>query len=209
MPYLVTHTAPLTLPDVESTPSHDTIPPEFHAALTSLRAHRVPSHVLLEEVPAPTKIAPFALALTGEIPGVDIASGHELSSGRFVVLYDPNGQEAWEGQFRVVTLVRAELEPDLGSDPLIGQVAWSWMIEALEETTAAYSQAGGTATIVTSESYGVLADRPSEVELEIRASWTATNPELRTHMEAWARVLGSVAGIPQLPSGVAAFPQRR
>ncbi|WP_217617414.1 DUF3000 family protein, partial [Cellulomonas sp. GbtcB1] len=55
----------------------------------------------------------------------------ELASGRFVVLHDPAGQEAWGGAFRLATLVRATLEPEVGQGPLLAEVAWSWFSDAL------------------------------------------------------------------------------
>src|SRR3954468_13969821 len=106
----------------------DDAPEEFLAAVRALRAVRLRPEVVLEEVPAPQRIAPFAIALSAEA----VADGEELATGRFVVLHDPKGPEAWEGTFRVVTFVRAVLEPEFGSDPLLGQVGWAWLEEALE-----------------------------------------------------------------------------
>ena len=42
-------------------------PPDFEAALLSLRGHRMRPELHLEEIPPPTRIAPYALALTGEV----------------------------------------------------------------------------------------------------------------------------------------------
>ena len=33
-----------------------------------------------------------------------------------------------EGTFRVVTFVRASLEPELAADPMVAQVGWSWLV---------------------------------------------------------------------------------
>ena len=73
---------------------------------------------MLEEVPAPQRIAPFALALSAEA----VVGDEEVANGRFVVLHDPAGPEAWEGTFRVVTFVRAVLEPEFGADPLLAKL---------------------------------------------------------------------------------------
>ena len=105
----------------------DDAPEEFLAAVRRLRAVRLRPEVVLEEVPAPQRIAPFALALSADA----VADGEELATGRFVVLHDPASPEAWEGDFRVVSFVRAALEPELGADPLLGQVGWSWLEESL------------------------------------------------------------------------------
>ena len=37
-------------------------------------------------------------------------------------------------------------ELDLGTDPMVGAVAWTWLVEALENHRARYTEAGGTAT---------------------------------------------------------------
>ncbi|GMA25816.1 hypothetical protein GCM10025864_35750 [Luteimicrobium album] len=92
------------------------VPEEFQRALRSLRDVRVRADVSLHEIPAPTRVAPFALALTGELAGHG-AHATDAASGRFVVLYDPDGQEVWQGRFRAVTMVRAPLERDLVRDP--------------------------------------------------------------------------------------------
>src|SRR3954463_9978024 len=106
----------------------DDAPEEFLVAVRGLRAVRLRPEVVLEEVPAPQRIAPFALALSADA----LADGEELGTRRLVVLHDPSSPEAWEGDFRVVSFVRAALEPEFGADPLLGQVGWSWLEEALD-----------------------------------------------------------------------------
>lgn len=183
------------------------VPAEFSRALASLRGVRVRSDVLLHEVPAPTRIAPFALALSGELPGR--RADEPDASGRFVALYDPAGQEVWEGRFRVVTLVRAPLEHDMVHDPLLSDVARTWLAEALGEAGAVARAQGGTVTRVISESFGSLASRPESDEVELRASWSPTGPDLAPHLHAWAHLLGSIAGRPALPEGVTPLRARR
>ena len=60
-----------------------------------------------------------------------------------------------------------------------------------------------------SESFAALADRPASVEMEVRASWTPLGPDMADHLEAWADLLCTVAGLPPLPEGVTALPHRR
>jgi hypothetical protein len=182
----------------------DDAPEEFLAAVRGLRAVRLRPEVVLEEVPAPQRIAPFALALSAEA----VADGEELATGRFVVLHDPAGPEAWEGTFRVVTFVRAVLEPEFGADPLLGQVGWSWLEEALDSAGVAATAVGGTVTRVVSESYGTLSTKPPTVELEVRASWTPLG-DLPDHLVAWSTLLCTVGGLPPLPDGVAPLARRR
>jgi hypothetical protein len=182
----------------------DDAPEEFLLAVERLRAVRLRPEVIIEEVPAPQRIAPHALALSADI----VVDDEELATGRFVLLYDPAGQEAWEGTFRAVTFVRAALESDLGGDPLVGEIGWTWLQESLDTAGLAYVAAGCTVTRVVSESYGTLADRPPSVELEIRASWTPTD-DVALHLSAWSSLLCTVGGLPPLPPGVATLPRRR
>ncbi len=179
-------------------------PDEFVAAMERLRSVRLRPEVVLEEVPAPQRIAPHAVAVSAEV----VADDEELATGRFVLLYDPAGQEAWEGSFRAVTFVRAALEPDLGADPMIGEIGWTWLQECLDGAGASYTAVGGTVTRVVSESFGALAQRPTTVEIEIRASWTPRD-DVAVHLEAWSALLCTVGGLPPLPAGVAPLPRRR
>ena len=88
--------------------------------------------------------------------------GEELATGRFILLHDPAGSALWDGTFRIVTYIRARMESEMGNDAMLGSVAWTWLVDALNESGADYRQAGGTATRVLSESYGTLADRPRD-----------------------------------------------
>lgn len=183
-------------------------PPEFERALLSLKGLRLRPELRLEEVPAPTRIAPFALALTAEVnPSPEPET--LLGSGRFVVLYDPDGQEAWNGSFRVIAMGRAQLERELGADPFLGEVGWAWLTDALEEEHAGYHSLSGSVTRVLSESFGGLELRDAEVEIEIRASWTPRDADLGPHLRAWALMACSAAGLPPVPENVTALGSRR
>lgn len=180
------------------------VPPDFVHALESLRAHRARPEVRLREIPAPTRIAPYAVALTGEVhlPG-GLLEDEDPATGRLVLLHDPAGQEAWEGDLRAVTLVRATLDPEAATDPLLCEVAWTWVTDALDASGAQAHAVGGTVTRVQSQSFGALRERPDEVEVEIRASWTPAGPQhAGPALQAWAAVLCTAAGLPPLPDGV-------
>ena len=163
------------------------VPAEFVSALRSLRRVTVRPEVVLDEVPGPARIAPFSAALTAEVRTArrSVAAA-ELASGRFVVLYDPAGQEAWEGRFRLVTLVRATLEAEVGADPDArgGGVDLVHRRAARSPGLDAHA-AGGTVTRVLSQSFGALERRSEQTELEIRASWTAADEDLGRHLQAW------------------------
>ncbi|WP_347351057.1 DUF3000 domain-containing protein [Intrasporangium sp.] len=180
----------------------------FARALGALRDVHVRPEVRLTEVPAPSRIAPHAVALTGDV--LDPADPEaELATGRFVLLYDPSVPDAWDGAWRVVTFARAELEPELATDPMLGSVGWSWLIDALRDRGLGWTAEAGTVTRVVSEGFAGLADRGATVEMEIRASWTPTDEALTEHLRAWGDLLCTIAGIPPLPDGVVPLPGPR
>ena len=133
--------------------------------MLSLRGRRQRPEVRLDEVPAPTRVAPFALALTAEVNPTPEPETL-LGNGRFVVLHDPDGQSAWDGTFRVIVMARATLEDELGADPLLGEVGWAWLTDSLADAGAGYHSLSGTVTRVLSESFGGLSLRGREVEIE-------------------------------------------
>ncbi len=167
--------------------------------------------VSLDEVPAPTRLATHALAFSADVTE---GSGGEAASGRLVLLHEPDGNEAWDGEFRVVMFVRATVEPDVAGDPLLPAVGWSWLLEALDSHDLLARALGGTVTQVSNESFGALSSQPSAAEVEIRASWTPVVHDeaavlLVDHARAWLDVLGTAAGLAPLPDGVVALPRQR
>ncbi|MQA83608.1 MAG: DUF3000 family protein [Streptosporangiales bacterium] len=181
------------------------VPEPFRRALDGLHAARVRSDIALKETPAPQRLAPHTAALAAVVRSGET----ELAMGRLILLYDPEGQPGWEGTFRIVTYVRADLEPEIAGDPLLPPVGWSWLTEALDAHGATYLAPSGTVTRVASESFGNMADEPATSEVELRASWTPTGDDLKSHVEAWCDVLSLAAGLPPAPPGVAALPPRR
>jgi hypothetical protein len=158
--------------------------------------------IVLEDAPAPLKLAPYAHALGGTVS----RAGEEVATGRLILLHDPAGHEAWEGTLRLVTYVTAELESEIAGDPLLSAVGWSWLVDALDHNNAARHAMGGTVTLTLSTRYGDLAGPPTVADLEIRASWTPADDALEAHMRAWCDLLASTAGLP--PPGVTAIPSR-
>lgn len=188
------------------------LPGDFRTALRGLRRARSRPEVTLQEIPAPARLAPFAVALSAEVHQHDdgaTSGATELATGRFILLHDPAGSDVWNGTFRVVTYIRASLESELGNDPMVGAVAWTWLVDALESHHAAYSEAGGTATRVLSESFGGLAGRPDTIDIELRASWTPAGPQTTDHLEAWTDMVCAFAGLPPVPEGVTPLPRIR
>ncbi|MEU2435851.1 DUF3000 domain-containing protein [Streptomyces rubradiris] len=189
------------------------LPPAFRAAVDALRAARPRPQVEVEPTPAPQRLAPHAYALEAVV----VDGEQELADGRLVLLHDPDGHDAWQGTFRLVTLVRAELEPEMAADPLLPEVCWSWLTGALQARGLAYGEPSGTITRAGSHYFGGLAERPAASQIEIRASWTPREglggvPDTAAHLTSWCDLLAQVAGLPPAGPGdasVVTLPQRR
>lgn len=172
-------------------------PPQlFRDAVESLTTAVVRREVRVESLRPPQKLAPYSYAVSAEIPGPD----GDLATGRLVLLHDPEGHEAWDGVLRLVGYASAELDDDMGVDPMFPAVGWSWLIDALDERGAAYRAAGGTVTQTTSTRFGDLHGPRTTVSLELRASWTADTADLAPHLRAFVDLLCTAAGLP--PEGV-------
>jgi hypothetical protein len=199
----------------------------FTAAVAGLRSGQeqvcaVRPELSFEDVPAPRTLAPFATAFAATAR----VGGSEVASGRFVLLYDPAGQRGWVGPLRVIVYIRADLEPEIAADPMLGEVAWSWLTEALDARTSGYAAPSGTVTRVVTEGFGAKREEPQVTGFELRASWSPVaagdpagppgeaEPEqagLDGHLAAWCGAMCAAAGLPPLVAGVTALrpPARR
>jgi hypothetical protein len=183
-------------------------PPLFDIAVQAILNMSWRPELKVEEIPAPAKIAPFAVAISAEVELND----EELGSGRLVLLHDPAGSPSWDGDFRCVTYARADVDPEMVTDPLLTEVGWSWLIDALDRNQAEYCSPSGTVTAVSSRSFGGIADDPPRAEVELRASWTpmvATAADVVRNLQAWSELLCLTAGLPPLPDGVVPIAPRR
>ena len=178
------------------------VPAIFSRAVLALRSAHPRPEIALEEVSAPKRLAPYAYAMSGSV----IRNGDEVASGRLILLHDPAGHEAWEGTLRLVTYVTADLDAEMATDPLLPEVGWSWLTDALDTYDARYTAAAGTVTQTLSTRFGDIAGAPTAADIEIRASWTPLDRDLEPHVDAWCALLASTAGLP--PPGVAALPGR-
>ncbi|WP_185844071.1 DUF3000 domain-containing protein, partial [Streptomyces sp. WAC 05379] len=136
--------------------SHSTAPAAFRAAVEALRASRLRPQIEIEQTKAPQRLAPYAYALEAAVVDGD----EDLADGRLVLLHDPSGHDAWRGTFRLVTLVRAELEPEMAADPLLPEVCWSWLTGAFQARGLSYGEPSGTVTRASSHYFGGLSERP-------------------------------------------------
>ena len=160
-----------------------------------------------DEEPAPRRLAPYAAAIAASV----LEGDTEIGWGKFVLLYDPAGQSGWAGQFRIIAYVRTELDPEIAADPLIAEVGWSWLLEALDARATGYGQTSGTVTRVVTEGFGSKQDEPMSTGFELRASWSPASAGeadsggmgLDGHVAAWCDALCMAAGL--LPTGVSAL----
>lgn len=182
--------------------------PGFDAVAAALRAQAFRSDLVVREIPAPTSLAPQAIAFAADVRpeahGVDSPYG----TGRFVLLHDDGEPDAWNGPWRIVCFAQAPLEPEIGTDPLLADVAWTWLIDALDTRRAGYHSASGTATKTLSKGFGTLAYEGDGAQIELRASWSPVR-DLAAHLDAWAEVVCMLAGLPPGSEGVAVIGARR
>jgi hypothetical protein len=180
----------------------DEPPAVFRAALDAMAGVRARPEIVLEHIPAPQRLAPWAHAVGARVAelGTDEDDELEIASARFIVLFDPDGHEAWNGTTRCVGYLSAATDEELVDDAMFSEVAWSWLTDALDDAGAAHHNVGGTVTRTASTRFGDLAGPEHTVDVEMRASWTAEDTDLDRHLSAWLEVLGNAAGLP--PPGV-------
>lgn len=179
---------------------------QWQQAVSRLQLKDVRPEFIIEEVPAPARLAPHAIALAVDAVNAD---DEDLASGRFVVLHDPDGQDTWDGTFRIVTFVKAPIEIDVVTDSIFDEVAWSWLTECLSDNDTDYHHLSGTVTRTVSRSFADLHERQGESDLEIRASWTPGTSDLHSHFTAWLQLVEMCAGLQPLPTGVTAIAKSR
>jgi Protein of unknown function (DUF3000) len=175
-------------------------PAAFRAALDALARVSARPEIVVEHIPAPQRLAPWAHAVGALVTERDGDEDVEIASARFIVLFDPDGHEAWNGTTRCVGYLSAATDEELVDDTMFSEVAWSWLTDALTDGGAAHHNVGGTVTRTASTRFGDLAGPEHSVDVEMRASWTAEDTDLDRHLTAWLEVLGNAAGLP--PPGV-------
>jgi len=178
----------------------DEPPTAFRAVLDALARVRARPEIVLESIPAPQRLAPWAHAVGAHVAEPDGDDELEIASARFIVLFDPAGHEAWNGTIRCVGYLSAATDEELVDDAMFSEVAWSWLTDALTDAGAGHHNVGGTVTRTASTRFGDLAGPEHTVDVEMRASWTAEDTDLDRHLQAWLDVVGNAAGLP--PPGV-------
>jgi hypothetical protein len=196
----------MTVPDASPRPP---VPAEFAAAVADLTAASPRAEVSVQRMNAPQRLAPWAYAMSVEVAG---------ATGRLVLLHDPDGPEGWQGTFRFAGYATADIDPEIGWDPLLAGVTWSWLVDALALRGAAATAIGGTVTQTASTRFGELArptagpagedlDEPTvELEVQLRGSWTPLGDDFGAHLLAFADLLSTATGLP--PEGITGLPGR-
>ncbi|WP_026935990.1 DUF3000 domain-containing protein [Gulosibacter molinativorax] len=176
------------------------VPAEFDRAAESIRAVEFRSDLRVQEIRPPEDLAPNSLALAADVSPGQLEGDSHFGTGRFIMLHDLSEPEAWRGQFRVVCFAQAPLETDIGADAMLPDVAWSWLMDALEEEQADYDFASGTVTVVNSKGFGELTEQGEGSQIEMRASWSPQSDDLAPHVAAWSTLLCMLSGLPPVDS---------
>jgi hypothetical protein len=179
----------------------------FDSAIAELRETAFRGDIVVHEIATPQALAPFAMALAADVRPDDHGES-VYGTGRFVLLHDPDEPGAWGGAWRIIIFAQAPLETEIGTDPLLADVTWSWLVDALDSREAVYHSPSGTSTKTLSKGFGGLAVEGDGAQIELRASWTPDGP-FRPHVEAWAELVGMLAGLPPGSEGIAVIGARK
>ena len=174
--------------------SDETWPSQFQRAVSELSEAAVRSELGLIQIPAPRNLATYSIAFAASAESLASDGDIELSSGRFILLYESKTQTEWNSNFRIVCFAKSPIELDIADDHLVADVAWGWLTSSLKQRGANFSAAAGTATRVISSGYGSLSEQTNHAELELRASWTPGELPFAPHIEAWQDLVCHMAG---------------
>ncbi|WP_087010649.1 DUF3000 domain-containing protein [Leucobacter sp. 7(1)] len=188
---------------------------EFSVAAEQLRTARLRSELVCQEIAPPERVAPDSMALAAGVArgprrghAADIALDSPYGAGRLILMHDPGSVEEWGGPFRIVCFAHAPLELEIGVDPFISDVAWSWLVDALDTREARHTALSGTATKTISSGFGTLESRGDAAQIELRASWSPLGTDFTAHAEAWSELICLLAGLPHA-EGVESISARR
>ncbi|MGI6878257.1 DUF3000 domain-containing protein [Microbacterium sp. gxy059] len=179
---------------------------DFTRSADALRRAGFRTDLVVREIPSPSGVAPRSIAFAGDVRP-DAHGDSPYGTGRFVLMHDPDEPEGWGGPWRIVSFAQAPLEPEIGTDPLLADVAWSWLTDALDAHGAQRTGLSGTATKTVSRGFGGLAAQGDGAQIELRASWSPIDPDA-SHIEAWAELVCMLAGLPPGSEQIAVFGTR-
>lgn len=180
----------------------------FEQAAQAVRDIRFRDDLTVREIAAPQGLAPDAIAIAGDVRSSPDDTDSPYGTGRLVLLHDPDEPAPWNGPWRIVCFAQAPLEPEIGIDPLLADVAWTWLTDALQSRGAGFHSASGTATKTLSKGFGALAAEGDGAQIELRASWSPEGA-IAAHVEAWAELVCMLAGLPPGSEGIAMLGSHR
>lgn len=189
--------------------STETVPAVFLHAVTALESVQFRSELTVQRIESPRGVAPHSYALAADVLVSEDDRASQHGTGRFILLHDESEPQSWGGAFRVVAFAQAPLETDIGLDPFLATVTWSWLTDALNARGATYSHASGTATRILSTGFGELADSGEGAQIELRASWSPVGGDISGQVEAWGDLLCMLAGLPPSGGAVSLTARRR
>ena len=179
-------------------------PDQFKLAAMGLKEAMLRSELETNEIPAPPKIAPFALAFSAQVPNpADTPMNRGV--GRLVFLHNPEEFDTWGSNMRVIAYGKSPLENDLGMQEDAANYWWEWLMRALEFRGAKFSHEAGTITKMSSTGMGALATDKDHSEVEMRASWSPQEDNLGPHFAAWQDLIAGMAGFEIGGEGVVRF----
>lgn len=187
----------------------ENLPEAFKLAVESISSVAFREELTVRQIDSPSGVAPYSYALAADVLIAEHEHESQHGTGRFILLYDPAEPESWGGPFRVVAFAQAPLEAEIGLDPFLANVAWSWLTDALTIREADYFNASGTATRILSTGVGELADAGEGAQIELRASWSPASPQMGEQAEAWGELLCMLAGLPPTADAVSLTARRR
>ena len=187
----------------------ENLPEAFKLAVESISSVAFREELTVRQIDSPSGVAPYSYALAADVLIAEHEHESQHGTGRFILLYDPAEPESWSGPFRVVAFAQAPLEAEIGLDPFLANVAWSWLTDALTIREADYFNASGTATRILSTGFGELADAGEGAQIELRASWSPASPQMGEQAEAWGELLCMLSGLPPTADAVSLTARRR
>jgi len=173
----------------------------FAYAVQQMRGADAREELNLQQIPAPSNLAKEAVAFSADVATAHVHDHTDAGTGRFVLLHELQTSQQWGGEYRVVSFAKSPLETFIGADEEISEVAWAWLMEALQNRGAEYTNEAATITRVISTGFGTLAGQSGHAELEMRASWTP-HGDIAPHLEAWQDLVCMMSGYPLLPQKV-------
>jgi hypothetical protein len=169
------------------------VPAQFASAALGLTKELLRSELETHQIPAPDKIAQFAIAFSTHRPN-PAETPSSRAAGRVVFLYDTDQFETWGSNMRVIAYGKSPLESGVIDDSDYANYWWGTLELTLQNHGATYSTGAGTITKMISTGVGSLENEPVHTEIELRASWSPIEDNLAPHFAAWQDLIAEMAG---------------